>query len=680
MNKIIKRIISFVSILVLAISINVYATNTMNNDESAIEEDKIIIFDPDNVIDALTFEELQNNNCINRVPSLENDLYSVVYKCADGNTAEFIFQNPIKYVTDSGEIKDIDLSIDYSQENKYEIINEDSPTCLTNKYRYSSENNSFKIYYSDEINDFSPTIVAVNEKWKVGLSPRVEKNMYENISYKMNHKANSKNIYRKNSYDSIEYMGVFDNNVSLHYQTTYTGYKEMIEIKQPISCNEFKFEITVGELIPKINKGGELILTDPLTNNIVAKFAKLYVYDSSKEPLFTMNNSYKISPIDKKKGVYSITIVVDKDFFNNELINYPIIVDPTFSFNTVSSIDDAPIYSGKPSANHGMNYYNHIGYVDSSYGVGSLLVKFPSLKNSTLFNGLSDSRINSVRYNVRKAGGSNSVTSTLSAYRYLGPVWSESSVTYNSAAIHAFTGSLVSSVSMTNDSWYSFNITSVAKEWKNGNMNYDLGIIIKNTTNNNNVSYERVLASSEYGSFVDNNYMPYVSIIYNNGDISAAFSSAELAAKDFARSVYSSSEYLRMEYAATIYKYNGNYYYYNVHIGEPHNVVVSKSVPENATYVAYIHTHPNSEQFSEGDINVCEKFGGYAYVVTPSYSLKRYDSSTNAINSIYSGIVIHPLTEGEKSGLVGSYNYIWYNHIQNENCDFHCENKVWPNG
>lgn len=398
-------------------------------------------------------------------------------------------------------------------------------------------------------------------------------------------------------------------------------------------------------------------------------------------PLYTLENSYEIEPIKANEGLYLVTVEIDAEFLTNENTVYPVMVDPTFSFNASMAINDAPVYSGIPSSAQGSNYYNHIGYANDSYGIGSLLVKFPALKGSSLFNGLIDSRINSVKFNVRKVGGSNSYTSTLRAYRYTGSSWSESTVTYDSAAIDSNTGSLVSSVSMTSNTWYSFDITSAAKAWKNGTASYDSGLVIKNATNTTSSSYDRVLASVEYGKSIDSSYMPYVAVVYNNGSTSAGFSFANLAARDFAQSVYSSSEYTRIEYAATIYSLNGKYYYYNIHSGNPHSVGVSKSVPSGATYVAYIHTHPNSENFSTADKDVAESFGGYAYVVTPSYSVKRYISSTDITTTPYIGLTIYSLTNSEKSTLKDSLSSTWYGHLVDGVCPsgFGCENKTWPN-
>ena len=683
-----RRILSIILSLVMMLMAtgNVYATTNEQLLPSDHDHHNVGVYsiDPESLIDALSLEELESKNCIVRTPELEEDLHTVVYECADGNYAAYIFQHPIKYIDDTGKANDISTSINFSSEAvKGESVQNSTLARLRNEYALSSEDNSIKIFYSDKLSSSQSAIVATNSNWTVELTPRMtSKEIVTATLHSINNtETKLRDANHNDSFQAIEYDGAFEDNVSLYYQTTYTGYKELIEIKKPILRNTFEFVLSAGELLPQVSENGELLLIDPNTNVSVANFAQLYVYDSSETPRYTINNSYNIMCLEKAKGLYLITVNVDDEFLSSDDTTYPVIVDPTFSFNTSTAINDAPVYSGIPTVNQGSNYYNHIGYADSSYGNGCLLVKFPALKNSTLFNGLSDSRINSVTYNVKKVGGSNSYTSTLRAYRYTGSAWNESTVTYNSAALSTNTGSLVSSVSMTSNTWYSFNITSAAKAWKNGSANYESGLVIKNYTNTSSTSYDRVLASVEYGKSIDSACMPYVTVVYNNGGTSAGFSSANLAAKDFAQSVYSSSEYARIEYAATIYSLNGKYYYYNVHSGNPHSVGVSKSVPSGATYVAFIHTHPNSENFSSADKDVAESFGGYAYVVTPSYSLKRYATSNNATTTPYTNLTIYPLTSSEKASLKSSLSSTWYGHFVDGTCpsNFGCENKIWPN-
>lgn len=479
-------------------------------------------------------------------------------------------------------------------------------------------------------------------------------------------------------YEVIKYEHIFGENTSLLYNTTYNGYKEIIELKSRTNENTYQFVLDTGTLLPEVSEMGEIRLLEPKTKECKASFAPLYVYDSSSIVNFTTDNSYELLPLED--GQYCLKLTIDKSFLCDPNIVYPVYIDPTFSFGTASSIDDASVYSGRATTACGTNYYNHVGYIDSTNKIAYLLVKFPALKSSALFNGWDSSKITSVTYNVRKVGGGAGESAILGAYRYTGSSWTDSSVTYSSANVDSNTGALICSQIVSTNKWYSFPITSTAKAWKNGTASYDSGIVIKNLSNNTSADYVRTLAAVEYGETINDEYMPYVAVVFNNSEESIGYTTADLAAKNFAQCVYSSSEYVRIEYAATMYKKDGKYYYYNVHSGEPHEVIVSKVVPTGATLIGYIHTHPNSEYFSNGDKNIAESWGKLAYVVTPSHTLKKYDSTTDTTSTVNSGLSLYKLTSAEKTALVNELRTVWEGHFVDGVCSgFHCEDKTWPN-
>ena len=673
--KIVKKLsyLSLSVLLIMCFILNAYATSASNTviDADHCSEciDGIEMLDPESLIDALSIEELEAQNCIARRSDLESDLNTVVYECADGNYVAYIFQYPIKYIDSSGKTKDISTSIKSTS-----TIKDNSKNRLAGKYEYASVENDINVFYSQDISNSEPTILASNEYWNIGLSPYGKLTGTKATTVP---EVSTSSRDNTTTFAQVQYSNVFQNNISLSYQTTYTGYKELIIINAPTETNVFQFILNSGGLIPTVTEEGEIQLHDT-NENLIASFAPLYVYDSSDEPLFTLDNSYDVQVYDEEENTYLITLNIDKTFLTSSEITYPIVIDPTFNFNVSSSIDDAPIYSGRPSRTHGANYYNCLGYLDSTYGVGSLLLKFPALKNSAFFNSLPDSRINSVTFNARKSGGGTASSATVAAYRYIGASWDETTVTYNSANISSNTGVFVTSVSLQSNKWYSFNITSAALAWKNGTASYDSGLVLKNTTNSTDSSYERVLASIEYGQSVDSSYMPYVEVVFNTGNASGAFNTADQAAKDFAESVYSFTQYSRIEYGATLYKYNGKYYYYNVHSGKPHSVPVSKNVPNGATYIAYLHTHPNSEDFSAKDKEVADAWGGYAYVATKSYKVLRYNSDTQASDTIYSSFTPYALTQADKDNILLELETVWYSHLENGACPG-CQNKTWPN-
>ena len=665
-----RKILSFFLSLSLLATLMLPVSTAASDDVSPIEmtnfdtigwsnDDMVYTPDVDAPIEALSLDILEADDSLYRVREEEEDLYTVVYRNSNTNlNTAYIFQHPVKYIDDNGVVHDIDTSI-----SPY-FGSEDG-------IGYSSEHNSIKVYYPT--NFFSGSaLTAMHDGYRVSIGiPSAINTIGGSIS---DAEVGSETTETEFDKDYIEYENAFGPETLLRYYTTYNGYKEQIVLASSNAPSEFTFIMNTGVLTPQITETGRISLSDPETGEIVASIASILVYDQNLKQ--TIDNYYELTPIEN--GTYLLTLHIDEEFLNAPSTIYPVTVDPTFTFNVNTSTNDAIVYSGAPSAALGDNHYHHVGYCDDTYKIGYLLVKFPSLQNSTFFNKLSNTRINSVTYNVRKSGGSTSSSATLTAYYYTGNSWSESSVTYNSANVASNTGPSISSVSMRANSLYSFNITSAAKAWKDGTYSYSKGIVIKNTTNNSSSTYDRVLASTEYGG-VNSSYMPYVTVVYRNGYTSGAFTSADAAAKDFATAIYSSGMYVRFEYCAAIYRSGSNYYYTNVQIESPHGCPnININVPSGTTYVGYIHTHPNSESFSPSDKSYAESTRGNAYVVTPQRKIYRYNYASKTETTVATSFDWHELTDSERTTLVNNCRSAWNSHLA-QGCDFGCSTKTWPN-
>lgn len=646
-----KKTLEMIVLSAILVFTMIQSNKVNNNNEGHIclEEEGIYI------VDTVKDANSDNTDLIRR-KELEVDNNVFVYDMGDGNNIAYIYEHPVKY-EENGETKDIDISIKPNQDR--------------NNYAYASRENEFKVYYAGSIDTNGNTVLAVWDSYSIGIKP------YEVYSKEKNSKNRIAVTSNNRDDNSITYSDVFCEGATLKYNTTYTGYKEIIEI--PYNCSsEYSFILDVGNLIPEVCDDGKVQLIDNETKECVGKFERIFVYDSSEIPLYTENSYYEINELDD--GIYQLTLNVDEAFLNRRDITYPVVIDPTFSFEGLSGVWDAPVYSGKPNVACGANYYNHIGYVDSGYGIGSLLVSFPMLKNAVFFNGLEPQRITDVTYHARKVDGRNMAVS-MGVYEYTGSAWSESTVTYNSSNLVGNTGNRISTTSVTGDGWYEFDITAVAKKWVAGTSNYDSGVLIKNLTNNNNSNYDIALASMEYGKNVNSAYKPYVTVVFNNSGTSDGYASAELAAKNFASSVYPETEYILFEYSATIYKYNGEYYYYNIVRGTPHSVSVSRTVPSGTQFVGVIHTHPNQEGFSGTDIEVFESLNGLGFVVTPSHSVMKYNPNTNEVSTEYTNVFMYDLDYTEKNALKIDLRAEWYSHFASGGvCSaYNCSTRDWPN-
>lgn len=109
-----------------------------------------------------------------------------------------------------------------------------------------------------------------------------------------------------------------------------------------------------------------------------------------------------------------------------------------------------------------------------------------------------------------------------------------------------------------------------------------------------------------------------------------------------------------------------NSQYADIVYGEPHRCQppdAKYSVPDSAQIVAYVHTHPNSNKFSGGDINYANYYGWNGYVVIPNYTVLKYECGSEDLNGVTIGEFVPvaiTLSQEEIEKLKG----IWYGHFE----------------
>lgn len=102
-------------------------------------------------------------------------------------------------------------------------------------------------------------------------------------------------------------------------------------------------------------------------------------------------------------------------------------------------------------------------------------------------------------------------------------------------------------------------------------------------------------------------------------------------------------------------------------------------MPSSGTAIAYAHTHPNSNSFSQPDRDYASNHYINAYVVGPNYELQRYDYISGEETGL-GKITPTPLTAAQMNDL-NSLIVSWEAHFVKGVCPsgFGCEDKSWPN-
>ena len=164
------------------------------------------------------------------------------------------------------------------------------------------------------------------------------------------------------------------------------------------------------------------------------------------------------------------------------------------------------------------------------------------------------------------------------------------------------------------------------------------------------------------------------------------FLSVQEAVKFFAIEYYNVSLYIRMEIVSSIYAVSRNnriYYSYTQYtVGSPHSANPysgDKYIPKGAWRVAVVHTHPNSNSFSNADKDFVKSTYIPLYVVTPNMSIRVYHDTRRGFKDelVLSGLRPWKLTHAQMYSLKSTYQFSWDYHTK-IGCDFGCNAKNWP--
>ena len=214
-------------------------------------------------------------------------------------------------------------------------------------------------------------------------------------------------------------------------------------------------------------------------------------------------------------SLYQITVTVDSGWLQANANDYPVSIDLTMLAEPYSSdaIIDAPVYNLKPTQNFGSYTYNRVGYY-SGWGIGRTIVRPDGMLNSTLYQSLNASQVNSVLFTVTEATGS--ADQTIQVHKlYNGENWTESNVTYDSMG---YSCGVVTTAQLGNNAETTFDLTSLVKQWINGTNIASNGFMMKGVNEN---TVNKAFCSTEFGTtsmrpYMTLNYTPMITVSHTH--------------------------------------------------------------------------------------------------------------------------------------------------------------------
>lgn len=466
------------------------ATESLQTDNQISPVNTASILDASSVPDAVGYDNAVSSSHVKRLYDAEGeDLNKVVFLNSDGTKTAYFFAYDVKYTDDNGDIQDISLNIESREDGAYRSTQTASITTFSKK--------------------LSDGIVLEGNGEKISLVP-ISSAVYSESLTVNGASSGTEPTVHKTDDKTVTYT--IDTKTTINYSLTYTGFKEDIIVSEYTGQTEYDFVLnTNGLTLEEIN--GSFRLVDE-NSTVKATLGDIIIFTSDNA-----NNTMgeMTARTVKANEKYILTVKVDDDYLKDAKTKYPITIDPTveicYDNNGTGAISDVTLNSlDDCSPDSGALFVG----LRQTYGISRILMKFPGLNLSSLGSNIN---ITKATVEMRDLMCEDSDL-TVYCHPFTGNAWTESTVDWtnvNPDSYGVYSSSKV--ISYTNGNAldpkyrYSFDITSIAKGWKNGTYDINKGIIFKAS---NFVETGSTYSSRTFASYNRATNKPSLSVTYEN--------------------------------------------------------------------------------------------------------------------------------------------------------------------
>lgn len=387
------------------------------------------------------------------------------FEMSDGSTLLALYNENIHY-DDNGTLKEIDNSLTL----------EDS--------EYSNKKNDYKIKFSKKsTNKKLVTISKSNNKISWYLKNQEKVNM-QNINLEDITDIED-NLLVNNLHSSIIYKDIL-NDIDIRYDNNGSSIKESIILKSKDSLsNELIFIYDLGKL--EFKEGNEDInIVNSETGEIIYVIEPLYMYDANG--IYSSSIDVEITNNGKE---YEVKIIPDQEWLTSEERVYPIVIDPTITTSqNYWEIDDTFVYEGDSSNPASSRVNAEILRIGSSsfssmnQKAGRALIKF-NLPELLPGDQIIRANLYLASYPTHQMGYSYPTSSIEFDVHKMTSNWDGNSAYYSNTDNYdsKITDYVVYSYDTSNPiKSYTFNITSIVRDWYITGNNYGVMIKEKNET------------------------------------------------------------------------------------------------------------------------------------------------------------------------------------------------------
>jgi len=425
------------------------------NMESLVEDTQIL--------DYVDSEQFLQADHVARLPQ-EETLDSYVFLNRDGTRSVYYMGRPVKYVDENGAIREKDT------------------TLVRGTGGYGMRDNDVALHIPDAA---GTGITLSHNQRSIKLTPQGGSGSAQMAD------------------NSIDYVNFFGKGTILRYTPMLSGMKEDIILAKYTGQNSFTFLLETNGL-NLYQDQGRYYLAESQDVEAAFYLGQIDVYDAIGRPDLGTMTAETIVPGQR----YRLTVSADEEFLTDPETVYPVTIDPTLtvrdSEEVRGTLEDTPVFSNYPIRNFGNYTFNSMGYVEG-FGTAMTAVRLTGLLADTNYAQLTADQLNSVTFHIKSAGGSYANISVHALTE--NSTWTEMGLTWNT--LGAYSTNSYATQAMGNVLWDAFNITNLAKEWKNGTQNPQCGfVLISDSTTIRTATY-----GGEYGTI---DYRPYVVVNYSN--------------------------------------------------------------------------------------------------------------------------------------------------------------------
>lgn len=380
-------------------------------------------------------------------------LSSRAYQMSDGTTRHELFATDINYKDATGKLKPIDIKV------------KDIDSSKSGGYKFKNGENSWNVYFAD-IGKAQDMVKIEQDNYLISFSLNESKST-ATASKSLNMekgKSEFHDFYREDPTVVMYQDAMSDIDIAYTIRENYL--KEDIILNKKPQSNQFTFTITTINLA-LVLKDNRLTYNDEMNGEQIFETDNLYMEDSKGN--ISEDVSLKLEKLGDNK--YSLIVIADEKFLNDENTVYPVIIDPTIQN---SSTYDVFVADGMPTTNMNSGStrapYLRTGK-DTSYGIRRSYIKF---RDSDIDNAvISGDTILSAYLDLCEY--SHLGTIAIRAYLPLGS-WTSSGVTWNNQP--GYDSSSFATSSYYGSDWYRMNVTNWARDWEDGSITNN-GLLVK---------------------------------------------------------------------------------------------------------------------------------------------------------------------------------------------------------